>query len=69
MKWLIVDRLINKGQVDVFVKCLNLIINVCLFLRTILQEQKSSFSTYIIYHYFYPDIFMFGIDREINLED
>ena len=31
------------------------------FLKTILQEQKSPFSSYIIYHYFYPVIFMFEI--------
>ena len=31
-----------------------------------LQEHKSRFSSYIIYHYFYPDIFMFGIDLESN---
>ena len=44
------------------------------FLRTISHEHKSPFSSYIIYHYFYPDIFMFGIEldtyesRKFNFE-
>ena len=36
-------------------------LNTRFFLRTILQEHKSQFSSYIIYHYFRPGIFMFGI--------
>ena len=39
------------------------------FFRAILQEHKSPLSSYIIYHYFYPCIFTFGIDSVTNLED
>ena len=31
-------------------------------LRTILQEQKCPFSSYVIYYYFYHGIFIFWID-------
>ena len=51
----------KRNYYSIIRKSLKLKVSIHVRSRRTLQKHKSSFSSNIIYHYFYPGIFMFGI--------